>query len=251
MPKINRDILTISLILIFISSIYASPNYNTQSIFAQNESSEPSTVLSCEFVQFCSKPTEISRNSTESSVITPSDQISSEVQTTQEDEVQTTQETSELIPDVTSNISLIMTPDLPENIATDELQNSVDQELQSINETIQPSIDNSTANTLGAATTENATVITPASEIPSQSLDENLTIAIQNVPENETTFNSNNQSQTSDNISGSKLAFTTGQNATSEFVLSNETIDTTAANETIDTTAANETIDTTAANETI
>ncbi|MDQ2684482.1 MAG: hypothetical protein M3Y25_01410, partial [Thermoproteota archaeon] len=166
-------------------------------------------------------------------VITPSDRNSPEVQTTPEDEVQTTPETSETIPDVTSNISLIMTPDLPENIATDESQNSVDQELQSINETIQPSIDNSTANTLGAATTKNATIITPASEMPSQSLDENLTIAIQNVPENETTLDPNNQSQTSNNISGSKMAFTTGQNATSELVLSNETIDTTAANETM------------------
>ena len=93
MPKINRDILTVSLILIFISSVYASQNYHTQSIFAQNDSSEASTVLSCEFVQFCSKPTEISTN-IESSVITPSDQVSPEVQTTPEDEVQTTPETS-------------------------------------------------------------------------------------------------------------------------------------------------------------
>jgi hypothetical protein len=266
MPRINSSQLTIGLILILVSSVFASQNYHSQYSFAQNDSGKDDAVLSCNFVQFCSNPIEITRNTNESLLITPSGGISTDAQVASEDDAQVASEddaqvaseddaqvaseTPELIPDVTSNISLIMTPDLPINLSTDELQNPVDQGLQKTNDTVPSSINNTTANNLGI-TTENTTVITPDLEVSRQTIDENVTFTIQDELENDTDLDTNNQSEISNKIPPSNLTSTPGQSANPELVASNETIDSTASNETIDSTASNETIDSTASNETI
>jgi hypothetical protein len=249
MPKVKTDKLTISLILIVITAISFSQNYLSQNSLAQNDPSSPESIEACDFVQFCSNPVEIIRNSSQSSIITPSDEISETTQTTPEDETQTTPEPSELIPDVTSNISLIMTPDLPDNLVIDDFQNPVDPSLQSSNETVEATADN--VNTTNLTTlTENATIITPSSEISSAISDENATIAIQEGPESNLTSNLGNRTNTFGIVPSTNMTAPTTQNLTSEMSAANQTTDLTAANQTTDLTAANQTTDLTAANQT-
>jgi hypothetical protein len=260
------DKLTFSLILILITTVLFSQSYQSQKSLAQSDLTSTGGILSCDFVQFCSNPVEVTKNSSESLVITPSGGISETTQATPEDETQATPEDEtqatpedetqatpgapELIPDVTSNISLIMTPDLPGNLATDEFQEPLGAPLQNPNGTTETSIDDHNLANMNA-TTDNATIITPSSEISSPPLEENITIALQEGLENNTRVDLPNRTGTLSVYSPANGTTQSTQNATSGMTAANETVDSTAANETVDSTAANETVDSTAANETV
>ena len=230
MLKNKTDKLKISLMLIVIATFFLSQNYLSQNTFSQNDQGSTGEILSCDFVQFCSNPVEITRNSSDSSLITPSEQVVETTQTAPEDETQFTTGTPELIPDVTSNISLIMTPDLPENLATEDFQNPVDPSLQSTNETIEAAINDTPSINLGIIP-ENATVITPSSEI-SPTIEENITITLQNETGNNTGIDLGNITEPSNNITPENLTSPVSQNQ-SQMIPANETIDSTAANETL------------------
>ncbi|WP_415310307.1 calcium-binding protein [Candidatus Nitrosocosmicus sp. FF01] len=280
MPKSKTNKLTISLIIIVISIIFFTPNYQSQTALAQSDQVSGGGILSCDFVQFCSNPVEITRNLSDSSSLTTSEQTIETTQAAPEDETQAAPEdetqaapedetqaapedetqaapedetqapgTTELIPDVTSNISLIMTPDLPESLGVDEFPSTMEPALQSANDTMQPTVEDTPASNLSVIP-ENITVITPSSEIPPSTLEENVTVAIDNELENNTDNVLDNATTASNIIPLENLTSPASQNLT-QTIAANETIDSTAANETIDSTAANETIDSTAANETI
>jgi hypothetical protein len=256
MPKSKTNKLTISLIIIVISIIFFTPNYQSQTALAQSDQVSGGGILSCDFVQFCSNPVEITRNLSDSSSLTTSEQTIETTQAAPEDETQAAPEdetqapgTTELIPDVTSNISLIMTPDLPESLGVDEFPSTMEPALQSANDTMQPTVEDTPASNLSVIP-ENTTVITPSSEIPPSTLEENVTVAIDNELENNTDNVLDNATTASNIIPLENLTSPASQNLT-QTIAANETIDSTAANETIDSTAANETIDSTAANETI
>ncbi|HKR72926.1 MAG TPA: hypothetical protein VJR94_02320 [Candidatus Nitrosocosmicus sp.] len=231
MPRSKTDKLTVSLIIIVISIFFFTQNFSSQSALAQSGQGSGGGILSCTFVQYCSNPVETTRNLSGSSLITPSEQPMETTQAVPEDETQAVPGTPELIPDVTSNISLIMTPDLPGNLGTDELQNSIDPTLQSSNQTVQTAIDDSTDGNLSIIP-ENATVITPSSEIPSSMLEDNVTIAIENEGENNTENVLGNMNTPSNNMTLENFPSPAGQNL-SQVNSFNETIDSTAANETI------------------
>jgi hypothetical protein len=297
--KIKFDKFTFSLFFLVISTFLLSQSYIAAISFAQTEPGSASgvtqnpteSILVCEFVQYCSNPVESNTNDNESAPITPITPLTegqtaaetegqtaaetegqtaaetegqtaaeTEGQTAAETEGQTNPDSSEVIPDVTSNISLIMTPDLPGDLTEEDFQDPVNQASLAANETqqISPNVtkDNQTV------IPENATVITPDTQIPLESTGENISMTIQNDNGTITTGSSaTNQSEFADTISLNNLTKSiddskmplnaTAANETIDTTAANETIDTTAANETIDTTAANETIDTTAANETI
>jgi len=263
MPKSKTNKLTISLIIIVISIIFFTPNYQSQTALAQSDQVSGGGILSCDFVQFCSNPVEITRNLSDSSSLTTSEQTIETTQAAPEDETQAAPEdetqaapedetqaapedetqapgTTELIPDVTSNISLIMTPDLPESLGVDEFPSTMEPALQSANDTMQPTVEDTPASNLSVIP-ENTTVITPSSEIPPSTLEENVTVAIDNELENNTDNVLDNATTASNIIPLENLTSPASQNLT-QTIAANETIDSTAANETIDSTAANDVV---------
>jgi hypothetical protein len=123
----NKDLIFSLFSVLTFSLIFVLYFVSEQSL-GQIDSDLNGGILSCDFVEFCSNPVQITGNSSESSIKIPSD------------ETQTTPGTSELIPDVTSNISLIATPDLPETLASDNIQNPIEQGLLNTNESNQSSI---------------------------------------------------------------------------------------------------------------
>jgi hypothetical protein len=273
MLKIKIDKRTFILFLLVISTFFLPQNYNTAILFAQNESGSvegvnqnpDGSILVCEFVQFCSDPVEFSGEDNRTAVITPvtpqgeaQTTAEGEAQTTAEGEAQTTSDSSDRIPDVTSNISLIMTPDLPDSMTEEDLQNSNAQNLSSVNQNLQNSLNTTDDSQL--VVPQNATVITPDVQIPSETIDENISMTIQDINDTVSTESGiNNQSElaettplnnTTNSMDGSNMSQSALVDDTIDSTAANETIDSTAANETIDSTAANETIDSTAANET-
>jgi hypothetical protein len=151
--------------------------FDPKQSFSQINSGSIGGILSCDFVQFCSNNGEKAKKPFESSIMTPSDEIS--------DDTQLAPRTSELIPDITSNISLMMTPDLPENLAIDDLHNPVDQGLQITNDTIRSSTNNTaTANNLTVP--QETMMIGPNLESTLQSLGENLSVTIHDELRNRT-----------------------------------------------------------------
>jgi hypothetical protein len=240
-----------------ISTFFLSQSYNTAILFAQTESGSVNganqnpdgSILVCEFIQFCSEPVEFSGNDNETSVITPVTP-QGEAQTTAEGEAQTTSDSSDLLPDVTSNISLIMTPDLPGNMAEEDLQDPTDQNLLGVNGNLQSSLNATDDSQL--VVPENATVITPDVQIPSETIGENISMTLQDGNDTiSTESSSNNQSELAETIPPNNITRSLDDSNMSQNALVDETIDSTVANETIDSTVANETIDSTVANETI
>ena len=88
MPRSKTDKLTVSLIIIVISIFFFTQNFPSQNALAQNEQGSGEGILSCDFVQFCSNPVEITRNLSDSSLITPSEQSMEATQAAPEDETQ-------------------------------------------------------------------------------------------------------------------------------------------------------------------
>ncbi len=263
--KIKIDKHTFSLFFLVISTFLLSQSYSAAISFAQTESGSTSgvtqspteSILVCEFVQYCSNPVELSKNDNDTAGTTPvtpeteaQTTAETEAQTTAETEAQTTPDSSELLPDVTSNISLIMTPDLPGNLAEKDSQDPVNQNLLAANQTQQ--ISSNATEDSQLVVPENATVITPAAQIPLETTGENISMTIQD--DNDATtanISSSNQSEFTDTVPLNNVTMSIDDSNMSQNAPVEETMDTTAANETMDTTAANETMDTTAANETM
>ena len=190
LEKIKIDKPSFGLLFLLISTFLFSQSYSAVISFAQPEpglasavtKSPTKSILVCEFVQYCSNPKESSANDNNTAVITPvtpeteaQTPAETEAQTPAETEAQTTPNSSELLPDVTSNISLIMTPDLPGK----DSQDVVDQNLLAANETQQ--ISSNATEDSQLAVPENATVITPGSQIPLETTNENISMTIQSI----------------------------------------------------------------------
>ncbi len=263
LEKIKIDKPSFGLLFLLISTFLLSQSYSAVISFAQPEPGSASAVtksptksiLVCEFVQYCSNPKESSANDNNTAVITPVTP-ETEAQTPAETEAQTTPNSSELLPDVTSNISLIMTPDLPGK----DSQDVVDQNLLAANETQQ--ISSNATEDSQLAVPENATVITPGSQIPLETTNENISMTIQSINSTSTSGSSpSNQSESAAIIPLGNVTMSFDDNNMSQNTPVDKTIDTTAANETAEiempvgnqnqSTASNETINPIATNETI
>ena len=82
MLKVKTHKPALSLILIVITTVFFYQSYLSQDSLAQNDLNSTEGILSCDFVQFCSNPVQVTRNSPELPVVTPSNGISEITQAT-------------------------------------------------------------------------------------------------------------------------------------------------------------------------